>query len=113
MTIAVIGAGPTDELGQAERVRLLDLRREHQHVDRIARLDEDLLRGGHALTQPTSSVSTSRARARVAERLRRPNGDDGVIDHPMLPFAFGGFTMPSTVSGSSSTPSASGGSSDR
>ena len=81
-TIAVPGRLAAHELGEAERIGLLDLGRQHEHVDRVERVDQELLcrrRGLH----PAHLVrlDLERSRQLLTEGLRRPDGDDARIGH--------------------------------
>ena len=109
-TIAIIGAVRPDELGQAERVGILHLGRQHEDVDRVVRLDEDLLGRRHRLHEAdVLRLDLERPGQGRPERLRRADGDDR-LQHGY--FVFSGRNSCATVSGARSTPASSGGSSD-
>ena len=82
-TIAVPGRGPPDELGQAERVGLLHLGRQDEHVDRAeTRVDQELFgRGGRLHPTDVIRLDLQHPRHLLAEGLGRPDGDDARVGH--------------------------------
>ena len=74
--------GATDELGEAEGVRLLYLGGEHEDVDGRVAVDQRLLGGGGALN-PADPVGLhlERPRERLAKRLRRADRVDAWVAH--------------------------------
>ena len=102
---------PADELGETERVGVLDLGREHQDVDLASALDQQLF-GGRDGLDPAEvlGLALERAGQRGPERLRRSDGDDRAL-HGY--FVFSGRKTRANVSGSSSVPASSGASSER
>ncbi len=77
--------GAPDELGEAQRVRLLHFRRQHEDVDRRVGVDQHLL-GGRGRLHPADLVRLELERSSdlLAERLRRPDGDDARFGHPLF-----------------------------
>ena len=74
------GRGAPDELGQAERVGFLDLGGQHEHIHRVVRADQELFgRGGGLDPAYLLGLELERSSQLLAERLRRPDGDDARV----------------------------------
>ena len=70
------------ELGESEGVGLLDLGRQDQDVDRVEGVDQELFgRGGGLNPAHLLELDLERSRELLAERLRRPDGDDAWLIH--------------------------------
>ena len=70
------------ELSESERVGLLHLGREHQHLDRVEGVDQELFgRGGGLNPAHFLGLDLQRTSQLLAEGLRRPDGDDAGLIH--------------------------------
>ena len=70
----------SDELGQSECVSLFDLGGQDQHIHRVVGADQELLgRGGGLDPAHLLGLELERSSQLLAERLRRPDGDDARV----------------------------------